>query len=391
MSASRENTPDIRIAEGRFSRFEAIDWWDQDILRNAKILVIGAGALGNELIKNLALLGVGNLAIVDMDHIEESNLTRSVLFRKKDEGTPKAEAAARAARELYPEIRAIPLHGNLLADIGYAWFRWADVVLGALDNREARVFTNRACHLTGKAWFDGGIDVLNGVVRGFHAPESACYECTMSATDWELVNRRKSCSVAARRAHENQGVPTTPTTASIIGAIQAQEVLKYLHGMKCFKGEGFFFEGISHQSYPISYGIKKDCDCHYEADPIVDAPGLNSDNSWAEWFAWAATRLPKTNAVDFNREIVSGTLCPGCGKTREVFQNLEKLREVDVRCDCGEETVPQLMHSLYPDSHHLKLSPRQTGLPPHEIVWFRNDSQSLGVELDASINQLPHE
>jgi adenylyltransferase/sulfurtransferase len=64
--------------DGRFSRFKLISWWDQDRLSEARIVVIGAGALGNELLKNLALLGVGNVFIADLDQIEKSNLSRSI-------------------------------------------------------------------------------------------------------------------------------------------------------------------------------------------------------------------------------------------------------------------------------------------------------------------------
>src|SRR3977135_3033483 len=83
--------------DDRFHRFKLISWWDQDRLKNAKVLVIGAGALGNELLKNLSLLGIGNVVVADMDRIENSNLSRSVLYRAKDNGQLKATAAARAA------------------------------------------------------------------------------------------------------------------------------------------------------------------------------------------------------------------------------------------------------------------------------------------------------
>jgi len=69
--------------EDRFHRFSLIGWWDQQKLKAAKVLVIGAGALGNEIVKNLALLGVGNVLIADMDRIENSNLSRSVLFSRR--------------------------------------------------------------------------------------------------------------------------------------------------------------------------------------------------------------------------------------------------------------------------------------------------------------------
>ena len=76
------------------------------------------------MLKNLALLGVGQLAIVDMDRIEASNLSRSVLFREADEGRFKAEVAAAAVRRLWPRIEAVPLVGNILGDVGLGWFRW---------------------------------------------------------------------------------------------------------------------------------------------------------------------------------------------------------------------------------------------------------------------------
>ena len=221
----------IQIQEGRFARLEAIEWWDQPLVARSRVLVVGAGALGNEVIKNLALLGVGEVVVVDMDRIESSNLSRSVLFREGDEGKAKAECAARAASRIFPGARVRPIVGNVLADVGLGFFRRADVVIGALDNREARVFVNSACARVGRPWIDGGIEVLRGIVRGFAPPRTACYECTMSQVDWDLLNKRRSCSLLARRAAEQRGTPTTPTTASVIGALQAQEFIK--HAQAC--------------------------------------------------------------------------------------------------------------------------------------------------------------
>src|SRR5688500_19219093 len=100
---ARELTGDVAAPqEDRFARFKLIGWWDQARLARARVLVIGAGALGNEIVKNLALLGVGNLFISDMDRIENSNLSRSVLYRETDNGAFKAAAAARSAKEIHP-------------------------------------------------------------------------------------------------------------------------------------------------------------------------------------------------------------------------------------------------------------------------------------------------
>src|ERR1041384_7200576 len=98
--------------EDRFARFRQIEGWDQKKLSRARVLVIGAGALGNEIVKNLALLGVGNILVADMDCVENSNLSRSVLYRSADNGNFKADTAARAARDIYPDLRVHSFNGN---------------------------------------------------------------------------------------------------------------------------------------------------------------------------------------------------------------------------------------------------------------------------------------
>jgi molybdopterin/thiamine biosynthesis adenylyltransferase len=77
---------DLDAEHDRYHRQSLIAWWDQDRLREARVVVVGAGALGNELVKNLALLGVGTILVVDLDRVENSNLSRCVFFRSEDEG-----------------------------------------------------------------------------------------------------------------------------------------------------------------------------------------------------------------------------------------------------------------------------------------------------------------
>ncbi len=67
--------------DDRYSRLKLIGWWDQERIAAAKVLVVGAGALGNEVLKNLALLGIGHIVLIDLDHVDKTNLTRSILFR----------------------------------------------------------------------------------------------------------------------------------------------------------------------------------------------------------------------------------------------------------------------------------------------------------------------
>ena len=146
---SRRAVVDVDGDHDRYHRQSLITWWDQERLRNASILVVGAGALGNELVKNLVLMGIGRILIVDMDDVENSNLARCVFFRPEDEGRPKAQVLARRAGEMNQETEIIPLVGDVRMTVGLGVFAEVDLVLGGLDNREARLFVNQACWKTG--------------------------------------------------------------------------------------------------------------------------------------------------------------------------------------------------------------------------------------------------
>ncbi len=379
---SDDQTITIDAKEDRFDRFRRIDWWDQEKMRAARVLVVGAGALGNEVIKNLALLGIGNVAIVDMDHIEESNLCRSVLFRQEDEGRAKAEVAADGARGIYPAMNVTALVGNLMADVGLGWFRWADVVVGALDNREARVAVNSNCAQTGKAWIDGGIEVLNGIVRGFAPPETPCYECTMGQADWDLLNKRRSCSLLARHAFAGGGTPTTPTTASVIGAIQAQEVVKRLHDLAALSGSGYVFEGLGHSSYQVAYSLNPDCPWHETASPIEAVDKFSAATKLADVWNYAEQKLGGLDALDLAREIVSSLNCPACNTGQDIFKPIDRITETEAVCpQCSTECYPNLVHSIERDSDWLQMTAEDFGLPAWDVIWARNGGEAIGIEL----------
>ncbi|MGH9521858.1 MAG: HesA/MoeB/ThiF family protein, partial [Terriglobales bacterium] len=210
-------------AEDRYSRLRLITWWEQEKISAARVLVVGAGALGNEILKNLALLGFRSVVIVDLDTVDVTNLSRSVLFTETNIGTPKATAAAAAMRRISSAVSALPLTANILSQVGLGIFDWADVVLGGLDNREARLWLNRACWRMNKPFVDGGIEGINGVARVFLPGQPPCYECTLGEIDWQILQHRLACNLLTRAEIESGKVPTTPTIASIIGGIQVQE------------------------------------------------------------------------------------------------------------------------------------------------------------------------
>lgn len=367
----------------RFDRFARIEWWDQSRLAQARVLVVGAGALGNEVIKNLSLLGVGHLVVVDRDHIERSNLSRSVLFRPADEGQKKAACAARAAAAIYPDMHVRGITANVLAEFPLGYFRWADIVVGALDNREARVFVNSVCARLGKPWIDGGIEVFRGIVRGFAPPGSACYECTMSQVDWDVLNQRRSCSLLARRAAARGGTPTTPITASIIGALQAQEVVKFVHGMPALRGSGYVVDGATFDSYAVNFPINPACPWH-EALPyrVVADTQLNSSSPLRAAWSLATEQLGGLDAIEFSRQLVDTVQCTSCGHRRRLLVPVDAVTEAAAVCDkCGTECVPTFLHAVFPGSDLLDTALGDLGLPAWDIVWARFQDRYLGMEM----------
>ena len=367
--------------EHRFARFELIGWWDQQRLARARVVVIGAGALGNELVKDLALLGVGRLFIADLDTIENSNLSRSVLYRAADCGRRKAEVAAERAREIYPEIRTQAFHGNIVYDLGLGVYRWADVILGGLDNREARVAINQAAARVGRVWIDGAIERLGGVARVFDPAAGPCYECTMSEVDWKMLEARRSCALLTRDEMEQGKVPTTPTTASIVAGIQAQEAVKLLHGLPTLAGQGFVFDGHHHQSYPVTYTRLEDCPSHDAVAPIVELPWEVATTRVGDLLERVRADLGASAIVETNHDLLSALTCPDCGTTEPSFQSLGKVTERQGRCpQCGGHRVPEMYHTFDGRADLLDKSLGELGVPPWDILCGRSGERQCGYE-----------
>lgn len=364
---------DVEAAQdGRFARFELIGWWDQQRLAAAKVLVIGAGAIGNELVKNLALLGIGNVLIADLDRVENSNLSRSVLYRESDIGRPKAEVAAARAREIYPGIHSHSFNGNIVYDLGLGAYRWADVILGGLDNREARVAINQAAARVGRIWIDGAIERLDGVARVFDPALGPCYECTMSETDWKMLEARRSCALLTRQEMEQGKVPTTPTTASVIAGIQCQEAVKHLHGLETLAGRGFVFEGTWHQSYVVNYTRREDCPTHESYEPILVKPWSVATMTVGELLKKAEAEVGDGAVVELNQDVLQSLECPRCQTTEPLFASLGKITEQHGRCPtCGYQRVPHLFHTLDGSEGLNQKTLAEIGVPPWDIVGAR--------------------
>ncbi len=360
------------LEEGRFSRFDLIGWWDQQLLTSSKALVIGAGALGNEIIKNLALLGVGKMFVADLDTIENSNLSRSVLYRGDDCGRAKAEVATERARDIYPELRTQSFQGNIVYDLGLGVYRWADVILGGLDNREARVAINLSAARVGKPWIDGAIERLDGVARVFDAASGPCYECTMSEIDWQMLEARRSCALLTREEMQQGKVPTTPTSSSIIAGIQVQEAVKMLHQLPSIAGQGFVLDGTNHQSYLVSYSRLEECPSHEPYEPVEELDWQIAKTTVGEFLERVRSDLGAAAVIETNQDLLATLTCTNCDETEEIYTSLGKVSEDQGRCKkCNEPRTPNIYHTLGEDSSLLDRTLGELGIPPWDILAGR--------------------
>lgn len=358
----------------RYSRLRLIAWWDQEKIRAAKVLVVGAGALGNEVLKNLALMGIGQMYLIDLDEIEDSNLTRSVLFRARDRGKSKALAAAQALRDINPDTKVTPIHGNVMTDIGLGLFRDVSVVIGCLDNREARLWVNRSCWKVGTPWVDGGIQEINGVMKVFQPPDGACYECAMTENDYRLINLRYSCPLLKREDLLAGKVPTAPTIASMIGGLQTQEALKIIHNMPVASGQALVFNGIANTFYSTKFQHREDCLSHETYDLPRELALSASRHTAKDLFAAAREHFEQRDTsgeltLHLDRDLVVSLDCAPCDSSQRIMRPQQLVGMKEARCEQCEQTAkPALKHSITSTGSHQDETLANLGIPPYDIV-----------------------
>lgn len=386
----RLRVPNLR--RDRHGTFEFISWWEQEKVQAAKIMVVGAGALGNEVLKNLALMGVGHLFVVDFDTIEAANLSRSVLFRPEDNGREKAEVAARRIKAMNPEVQVQFFHGDINTDLGLGVFRRMDVVIGCLDNREARLSVNRFCYWVNKPWVDGAIQELFGLERVFVPGQGACFECTLTEQARRDMSLRYSCPLLARKNVLLGKVPTTPTISAIIAGIQSQDALKLVHGLPVDAGKVLHFNGLTNDVHTTAYVEREDCESHWVYGEITELPERRAvDTTLAQMLEIARGELGEDAVLELDQEIALALECPICNTVSEVFKPISRVSLEEGRCPgCGELRQVHMTHVITGDEPFLGRSLLSIGVPPLHILRARNDVEYRFFELTGDLEDTLH-
>jgi molybdopterin/thiamine biosynthesis adenylyltransferase/rhodanese-related sulfurtransferase/molybdopterin converting factor small subunit len=191
----------------------------QKKLRRSKVLLVGAGGLGSPAALYLAAAGVGEIALVDFDEVDLSNLQRQVLYTTADVGRPKLDAAKERLEALNPGVRVVPIAHRLTADNALDALRPYDVVVDGTDNFPTRYLVNDACVLLGKPNVYGSIYRFEGQASVFDATKGPCYRCLYpEPPPPDLV---PSCAEAG----------VLGVLPGLIGILQATETVKLLLGV----------------------------------------------------------------------------------------------------------------------------------------------------------------
>ena len=398
--AKQSEIETVTLPEWGADIYPKLSWFKQEKVSSAQVMVVGCGALGNEVIKNLALFGVGHLVLVDFDKVEYTNLTRSILFTREDalERRYKVEAAAESIKKINPNIEVSTIVGNISYSVGLGLIRKMNVVVGCLDNRYARYVLNRLCMRAGVPWVDGGINALDGVAKVF-IPGQNCYACTLEPSALSELKRGMSCAVAIKHNNDNGRVPTTPVVASIIGAVEAQEAMKLIHKEELASGEltslcgkMFCYEGATMSVRIVSHqGWDDDCPVHEYWCPIENSP-LTNLSTVEEMLNWLKEKFSTDNVeivlrnqafVDFIEDRTTGKKYDVMLPEAEVFAFVEsdKLLRTKPMGQFYQHTI----RTINTESKFKNLTLKQIGIPEQDVLHVRYASKDSYIQLSVNI------
>lgn len=339
-------------------------------------MVVGCGSLGNELLKDLVLLGVQHLVLVDFDKVEQGNLSRTVLFTPADIGRYKVDAARDSLLRLNPALQVDTLCADIEHEVGLNLIAQMDIIVSCVDSRWTRFMINRHCMRTNRLWVDGGISQTEGTVRVFGSLVCNCYACNLGTQGQTELRRRMPCSNTIRRIEQLGHVPTGIIPASVIGAVMAQQVMQLLDGCNPLAGHMFSFDADTLMGQKLLLqAFDDDCVEHEQWQPLQQS-SLSIDTTVKQ----VTTSLGKIYMRDdcFVDYIIDrrsndkyAMMCAG----RYVTEKMEQ--QAPLKGRITSEFYQHEYRVIDADFPYPELTLHQLGIPQSDILQIEsNDSES---------------
>ncbi|EBA18748.1 molybdopterin biosynthesis protein MoeB, putative [Roseobacter sp. SK209-2-6] len=221
----------------------------QKRLKQAKVLVIGAGGLGAPALQYLAAAGVGTIGVIDDDIVENANLQRQVIHRDKDIGTPKVFSAQAAMEAQNPYVIVRPYHRRLDAEIATELFSEYDLILDGTDNFDTRYLVNRTAVALGKPLISGALSQWEGQLSLFHPKQGGpCYQCIFPEAP--AMGLAPSCSEAG----------VIGPLPGVVGSMMAVEAIKHITGAgMVLRDELLIYDALYGESRKIRLSRNEEC------------------------------------------------------------------------------------------------------------------------------------
>ena len=217
-------------------------------LKNARVLVVGAGGLGSPALLYLAAAGVGTLGVIDFDVVDDSNLQRQVIHGVSDVGRPKAVSAMESIQEVNPFVNVVLHEERLDSDNAMRIFEPYDLIVDGTDNFATRYLVNDTCVLLGKPYVWGSIYRFDGQASVFWAEHGPCYRCLYPEPP--PPGMVPSCA---------EGGVLGVLCASI-GSIQVNEAIKLITGIgDPLVGRLMIYDALDMTYRPVR--VRKDPEC----------------------------------------------------------------------------------------------------------------------------------
>ena len=221
----------------------------QRALKDAKVLVIGAGGLGAPVLQYLAAAGVGTIGLIDDDTVENANLQRQVIHLDRNIDLPKVHSAAEVMRAQNPFVDVRPYQRRLTSEIAAELFGDYDIILDGSDNFETRYLVNEPAVSLGKPLIAAALTQWEGQISVYDPANGApCYACVFpQAPDAGLV---PSCAEAG----------VIGPLPGVLGSMMAVEAVKLITGAgDPLRGRLHIYDALYAQSRTISIGRRPDC------------------------------------------------------------------------------------------------------------------------------------
>jgi adenylyltransferase/sulfurtransferase len=228
-------------------------------------------------------------------------------------------------------------------------------------------------------------------VRVFVPGQGACYECTLTEQARRDLALRYSCPLLARQNVLLGKVPTTPTIASIIGAMQSQEALKLIHDMDVEAGKVIHYNGLTNHMHTTAYTAREDCESHWIYGDITELPLSAETATLAELLEIIRIDLGEEAVIELDQEIVLELECQACKTTENTISPLSQVSFEAAHCpNCGEMREVKLTHMITGEESFLHHTLKSVGIPPLHILRANNTEEYRFYELTGDLKDTLH-